>query len=113
MDKRILGLGTLLLMGAATAHDDQEHHHALTADLHAFHQRLAPLWHAPAGAERLSNTCAAAPELAQLASAVRSVDAKALQHATALLRKHCANEPRDIEQAFSAVHDAFHALIND
>lgn len=107
-------IAAFLIAAAFTAvHADGKHEHAFAADVHAFHEQLAPLWHAPAGKARIDNTCKAAPELARLAAAIQSRDATALSKAIAQLQQECSNEPMDIEQAFSAVHDAFHQLIGD
>lgn len=101
----------LLLTGAAHAEGQHKHHFA--KDVEAFHSVLSPLWHAPASPERSANTCNAAPELIKLADAIRSADASALKAKAELLQKQCANAPANIETEFSALHDAFHALIGE
>ncbi|MFZ5843887.1 MAG: hypothetical protein ACOY3E_13435 [Pseudomonadota bacterium] len=101
----------LLLTGAV--HADGQHKHHFAKDVEAFHRVLSPLWHAPASPERSANTCKAAPELIKLAGAIRSADASALKAKAELLQKQCANAPTNIETEFSALHDAFHALIGE
>lgn len=106
----------LLLAGAllaCSANADGNHKHHFAADVKAFHDKLSPLWHAQASPERSQAVCAATPELAKLAGAIKSADASQLRASIELLGKHCSNNAGSIEQPFSAVHDAFHALIGE
>ena len=106
----------LLLTGAVlacSAHADGNHKHHFADDVKAFHDKLSPLWHAQASPERSQAVCAATPELASLAGAIKSADASQLRTSIELLGKQCSNNAGNIEQPFSAVHDAFHKLIGE
>ncbi len=89
----------------------QEHQHPrLAQDADAFHEVLAPLWHASPGLERTRNTCSKVGEMESRAKAIRSTDAAALVASIGTLRTKCQAEPPEIDAAFAAVHDAFHHL---
>jgi hypothetical protein len=88
-----------------------------------FHDRLAPLWHAPEGAKRVTDTCAAAGELHGLANDIVMAGAgegtkpdyldatHKLVEAVAALHKECGTADRkDFAARFGAVHEAFHAV---
>ncbi len=104
----VLTLGAGKLAGAA---EPDNHQHAMAKDADAFHAVLAPLWHAPASAERSDKVCAQAASMESLAAAIHCGDAKPLQAAVGVLKQQCQAKPLDIERAFSSVHDAFHQLI--
>jgi hypothetical protein len=75
----------------------------------AYHDRLAPLWHAPKGDKRVTDTCAAADDLIKRA---RDTSDAALVTASEDLKATCATPDRkDFEAKFSTVHDAFHAVM--
>lgn len=108
----VISLCAVRLAGAADASAKAEHHeHAMAKDADAFHAVLAPLWHAPASAERTDKVCAQTPTMEGLAAAIHSGDAKPLQAAVGALKQQCQAKPADIEHAFAGVHDAFHQLI--
>lgn len=101
-----------------------EHHAALPPALDAFHDVLAPAWHSEPGATRSTEACTAAPTLRERAGTVQSdaapegVDAAAWTEATAALIANtealvatCAEQGADGEAKLSAVHEAFHALV--
>lgn len=102
-----------------------EHHaHDFPAEMDAFHDKLAPLWHDGDAQARVDATCAATGELDALAAAVKNappagVDAAAWDgRATALgdsitkLSAACGSADRaTFEADFHAVHSAFHGLI--
>lgn len=112
MHNRLLAVMALMLpLGPVGA--DGDHRHAFAADIKAFHDQLAPLWHAPAGATRLDNACKAVPALVKLAADVRSQDATGLNKSLSQLQQDCKANSAQIEQAFSAVHDAIHHLIDE
>jgi hypothetical protein len=88
-----------------------------------FHDHLAPLWHAPEGDERTSDTCAHAGELHAAAQAIVDAgaphgaaadyldQASALVTACAALHTECESPARaDFAAKFAAVHTAFHAV---
>ena len=96
------------------AHEGEAHeaHAAPTTPrgkaLHDFHEALSPLWHAPKGDARVASTCASAPRLETLASAVEG--AFELQEATRGLTASCAKgKGAAFEGAFHRVHEAYHA----
>lgn len=89
-----------------TGHD----HGKLSPELKTFHDTLAPVWHSPAGAERVAKTCAAAADLSQKANATG--DAELITSTTAA-KNACAetNRPLDaVESALAKVHTRFHQL---
>jgi hypothetical protein len=101
-----------------------EHDAALPATLDAFHDVLAPAWHSEPGATRSTAACTAAPSLRERAGTVQSdaapegVDAAAWTEATAALVSTsdalvatCAEQGADGEAKLGAVHEAFHALL--
>jgi hypothetical protein len=110
---------------AAGEHAGGEEHHKLTPELDAFHQVLAPLWHADKGEARQKDTCAAVPEFKTRAAAIKgaaapaSVDAAAwtsagaeLESAVAGLETACGGaDPAAFEPAFEAMHAKFHGAM--
>jgi hypothetical protein len=90
--------------GKGKEHDDS----AQPAPVRAFHEALAPLWHADKGPERVTKTCAQAPALKAKADATSNAE---LVAATAALVAECDKAGRpDFEARFAAVHERFHAL---
>lgn len=89
---------------------DHQHGHADARDVAAFHNALAPLWHAPAGKARIDNACAKADTLDQLAKDIKSKQAGALQEVTSLFKDKCKNSPAEAEAVFGKMHDAFHRV---
>ncbi len=110
----ITALATILLGASAIAaepaeHKD-EHKHTMAKDVDAFHAVIAPLWHAPKSKERSENVCTQTPSMENLAKAIQSTDAKALQTSVAALKEKCKTDPADIDAVFADVHNAFHHL---
>ncbi|HUQ04493.1 MAG TPA: hypothetical protein VM261_18460 [Kofleriaceae bacterium] len=103
----------------------EEHEHSFPAEMGAFHDKLAPLWHADSNQARIDQTCTATGELDALAAGVKNgavpegVDpAKYSERADALtasivkLSAACGSPDRATFDAdFGGVHSAFHALI--
>jgi hypothetical protein len=99
-----------------------EHHGAMPPEVHRFHEILAPRWHAPEGAQRTADTCAAIPDFRTGASAIAKTsagpDAAAWTAAATDLAARvedlaatCTTPPAaTFEPAFSALHDAFHRV---
>lgn len=88
-----------------------EHHHddsGQPAPVRAFHDTLAPLWHADKGPDRIAKTCAQAKTLQTKAEATND---KELIAATVALVAECAKDGRaDFEAKFGVVHERFHAV---
>lgn len=103
----------------------EQHEHHFPADVGAFHDKLAPLWHADSGQARMDQTCAATGDLDALAANVQKapapegVDATAwstksaeLQASITKLSAACGDATHaTFEADFEAVHSAFHHLI--
>ena len=104
-----------------------EHEHEFPPEVEAFHDVLAPLWHADPGPGRTDNTCAALEDLGDRAEAVATGTVPPLEREEQLswqqaaellvvsveeLELVCDQEGRPgFEDSLSAVHDRFHALI--
>ena len=97
---------------------------ALPPTLAGFHETIAPVWHSEPGAGRATLACGAAATLRERAGAVQSgeapagVDAAAwtpaataLVTATDALAATCTAQGTDVEAKLTAVHEAFHALV--
>lgn len=107
-------------------HGGHHEHGDLSAPLNAFHDVLAPLWHAAKGDTRTGNTCAAASDLHDRALAVDAGGPPANAHQPDAYKERakklvvsvddlgveCGKAGRpDFEKKFSAVHDAFHDVM--
>jgi hypothetical protein len=109
-------------------HGGGEHakeHANLPPTMTAFHDILAPLWHADEGAQRTTDTCNAIGELTTRARAIRTDAAPAGTDATVWtnagvaleasvknLHSECMTAARGAFQpTFADVHDKFHALL--
>jgi hypothetical protein len=104
---------------------EAEHEHAFPAEVGAFHDKLAPLWHDENKDARVDATCTATGELDALAAniinapAPAGVDAAAwsgkateLQESITKLSAACGDPARaTFETDFESVHNAFHHLI--
>jgi len=111
----------------AGAHGEHEEHGemAMPPELKAFHDVLAPRWHAEKGQKRTDDTCAAVPDFQKDADAIakatppRSAHAdawtngtKALVGAVGELDAACkAKDAAAFETAFEKVHQSFHTLL--
>ena len=105
-----------------------EQHPGMNGPVHDFHEVLAPLWHAPDGAERTVATCEGTSRLASGAAAIVAgevpeaargdaagwkADAAALAASIDALAKLCAEEGRPgFGAGFGVVHEGFHKLID-
>lgn len=106
-------------------HDGEHHHHKFPTELGAFHDKLAPLWHADTGQARIDQTCAATGELDALAANVKQapppsgvdpikwgVKADALVESVFKLSAACGDATRaTFEPDFERVHSSFHGMI--
>jgi hypothetical protein len=81
---------------------------ATKASIDAFHDTLAPIWHAPAGETRMTSTCEAVPTLEARAQDVGDAP---LVEAVPALGTECGGDRQGFEPRFAAVHDAFHAAM--
>jgi len=103
---------------------EHKHDHDFAGPTDAFHEAMAPLWHAPAGDARTTDTCAAAPDLVASAEAVaasaapekvtdeaawKAAGAELVGKAQAL--QATCEASGDFDGAFTAVHEAFHGLV--
>ena len=98
---------------------------AMPPEIKKFHDTLAPRWHAEHGPQRMTDTCAAIPQLHADADAIVastppsgaraadwSANARQLSDAVAALEATCkASDAAAFEQAFTAVHNHFHSLM--
>jgi hypothetical protein len=111
---------------AAEAHSETgEHEMAMPPELEAFHDVLAPRWHAEKGQKRMDDTCAAVPDFQKDADAIakatppRSANADAWTNGTkqlvaAVAGLDTACKGKDLaafETAFEKVHESFHVLL--
>lgn len=86
----------------------QEEHPTMSAELSAFHDALAPLWH-DESPQRQAKTCDQADELLALA---RKVEGGAeLVTSVEALQADCKAGGAQFADKFTAVHDRFHALM--
>lgn len=92
----------------------------MPAELKAFHDVLAPNWHAPQGPDRQTKTCAAIGEFVAKADAVAKAPAprdpakwtegtQGLVESVNQLKTACGGG--DFDGAFQSVHVHFHALL--
>jgi len=109
-------------VGPTTMGNEGMEHPKLTPELDAFHEAIAPRWHADKGEARMTDTCGAVPDFQAKAAAVKAaaapdkVDATAwadagagLETAIAGLETACGGTDMPaFETAFEGVHDAFH-----
>jgi hypothetical protein len=100
-------------------------HEGMTPELTAFHDLLAPLWHAEKGPKRMKDTCAAVPQFKTSADAVAKATpptkanadtwtqaTRALVASVDALETACkTNDNAKFEAAFHNVHEAFHSLM--
>lgn len=98
---------------------------ALPTSLAAFHEVLAPLWHAAESPQRTTDTCNAIGELTSRARAITidpapaGIDANTwgnaginLQASVKALHAECGTAARSaLQPTFAGVHQAFHALL--
>lgn len=111
---------------STVVHSDEMHaqHDGLPPEVAAFHDRLAPLYHAEPGKARTEETCAAVPDFNALvdnlgrAPAPPTVDATAwgehvgtLRGSVGELAADCGNGAAGFDAKFETLHDSFHALI--
>lgn len=108
----LLTLASMLLVNVGGVAAQEHHHqHRFARDVEAFHDVLAPVWHAHPGPERLQVACGKADSMLDLAKAIRSTDAHDLAVAVATFKAKCLADRESAEPALGAVHDAFHGLI--
>lgn len=113
--------------GEHHGHESEGEHAKLTGSVAAFHEVLAPLWHADKGPAREKKTCEAVPTFEQRAAAVdgevpeaAKADAagwhsaaQALAKSVGDLKAECGKPEggrADFEAKFHGVHEAFHGI---
>jgi len=111
--------------GAAMGHKPGHEHGEMAPTITAFHDVLAPRWHAEKGAKRMADTCAAIPEFQRGAAAIIAAPApqgavaaawtdggKQLAEAITALEAPCkASDAAAFEPAFHRVHESFHRVM--
>jgi hypothetical protein len=112
--------------GAASGHHGKEHgehggrHAKMDAEIHAFHEILAPIFHMDKGKARADKSCDAVTAMkdagAKIASSRASDDAKSkaatLSTEIDALGTACAAPDRaGVEAQLDKLHDAFHAVM--
>jgi hypothetical protein len=114
-------VGTAEPMAHSDEAEHQGNHPELTAEMHAFHDVLAPLWHSEAP-DRQDRTCESAGRMLSLGEKIQDApnpgaDAtawaeavKTLMLSVVKLMDEC-KAGGDFEANFGAVHDAFHGLM--
>jgi hypothetical protein len=107
----LIAFGFCLVTGNLFAQDMHEAHGHLAADVDTFHAVLAPLWHKPAGAERLREACSQADQLDRAARQIKSGNAESLIAATTAFKAQCGTDQAQSGPAFATVHEAFHQLM--
>jgi hypothetical protein len=109
--------------GHGDGHGEKEHHHAkLDGALKAFHDVLAPVYHAEKGPGRNEQACAATASFKDGAGKVAAepkgdvaawkTDADTLTKTIGDLESACKGDKAGVEPAIEKVHDAFHALMD-
>jgi hypothetical protein len=108
-------------IGNEEATHEEHQHPELTAEMHAFHDVLAPLWHASTP-DRQATTCDSAGTLLALGEDIQDAPnpgadeaawgeaVKRLMLSVVTLMDGC-KAGGDFEAHFGAVHDAFHGLM--
>lgn len=111
--------------GGGEHHEGGSQHENLPPELNAFHDLLAPRWHAAAGSQRMADTCSAIDQFKAAADAVGKATppvptnadtwttaTRALVAAVIELEDACVSKANGkFEAAFTKVHEAFHALM--
>lgn len=106
-------------------HGKHAHEHGFEGPVDEFHAMMAPLWHAPVGEARTTDTCAAVGDMIAKAEAITAADApeaasdadawrtsgEALVAAAKKLESTCQAGPDGFDGAFEALHEAFHGLV--
>lgn len=105
-----LSIALFALLSVSNVNGEENRMHNFAKDVGAFHDVLAPLWHAPIGTERSQNVCKQAGKLETLAMEIHNEETKSLLKSITDLKAQCKTTPSDIDTAFSQVHDAFHHL---
>lgn len=123
-DKAAPATTPTMAQGAHGEHEGGEHA-GMSPEMTRFHELLRPLWHADKGPARMTNTCAAVPQLKTESDAIATATppepanadtwtagTRALVAALSELTTACkGTDNAAFETAFGKVHDAFHALM--
>lgn len=76
-------------------------------ELKAFHEVLAPVWHSPAGADRVKKACDAQASFTEKANTTKDAE---LIAKSGDLAKSCGGDRAKVEEALAAIHERFHRL---
>ncbi len=93
--------------------DGDHHKHDFSGDIKAFHDVLSPLWHASAGKQRQKDTCAALPNMINMAGKMKYNSAKQLVESGNNLQRLCSADQKTFDASFSQFHDAFHKVMEE
>lgn len=112
---------------ATTPKHQAEHHGSLPPSVNAFHELLAPLWHADPGEKRATDTCAAIEDLRQRAADIVVAETppaaagdeagyrdatSELVHTVVQLGETCGADGKPgFDDQLAAVHTAFHVVM--
>lgn len=104
-------------------HDHGDEHGKIAGPVADFHEILAPIWHSPEGADRLTKACEKAPAMHDKAVAAEAAappegakadDYKAatkeLTAAVDALTAECKKSSAGADPSLKAVHEAFHKV---
>jgi hypothetical protein len=102
-------------------HEERGDHHGAAGAVKAFHDVLAPVYHAEKNPARTEQACGAVPSFKERGAAVgteagndakKKAAAEALVGAVGNLEKACAESGRaQVDPSLEKVHDAFHAVV--
>lgn len=102
-------------------HEEHGDHHGAAGAVKAFHDVLAPVYHAEKTPARTEQACGAVPSFKERSAAVgaeagddakKKASADALVGAIGNLEKACAEAGRvQVDPSLEKVHDAFHAVV--
>jgi hypothetical protein len=116
---------TTTKVGSEGGHHEGRDHENLTPELNAFHDLLAPRWHAAAGAQRIADTCSAIEPFKAAADSIGKSTPPVPTHADSwttatralvgtldeLAGVCAAKADATFDAAFTKVHEAFHELM--
>jgi len=120
----MLGILGWSFTASAESEAVQHGHHDFPPAVSAFHDVMAPLWHAAPGAARDQHICQSAATLQNAADDILRADnpakvqaadwgraAQQLREAVASLSRSCERDRQQAASAMATVHDRFHALV--
>ena len=102
---------SVILFSLSSMAKEEEHSHDFTENVSAFHDVMAPLWHADSSMERIKSTCEAVEKMQVLASRIDG--ANTLIKSLLALSSNCDKELKVFDAAFLQVHHAFHKVTDE